>query len=228
MKAIFKLLSYFLVSIIVVSCQKEEEIPEGYHRVVVLEKASGGNYSYFFVKENGDKYWIATNFMEDVNTGDTLYYSNAMEMTNFFSKSLEKEFKHILFVEDASRTPYKTPEFIHPEIGNLQDTTIKIEPLPGGLTIEQIYKDKENLNGKIVTVKGKVTKFNDDILGMNWIHLQDGTGDKNSFDLLVTSDAFVNVGDIIIVRGQIAINKDFGAGYRYDVLIEKAVILPEL
>lgn len=228
MKRTFQLTLILFIVIALVSCQKEEEVPEGYHRVIVLEKAAGGNYSYFLVKEKDNRYWIATNFMDEVEVGDTLFYSNAMEMTNFYSKSLEKEFERILFVEDASKTPYKTPEFIHPEIGNLKDNTIKIDPLPGGLTIEQIYKDRENLNGKIITLKGKVTKFNDDILGKNWIHLQDGSGDENNFDLLVTSDAFVNIGDIIIVRGKVAINKDFGAGYRYDVLIEDAVILPEL
>ncbi len=228
MKAIFQITLISAIIIIFCYCQKEEPIPEGYHRAIVLEQTIGGNYSYFRVKENKDEYWIATSYLEDIKVGDTLFYSSAMEMSNFYSKSLEKEFDKILFVEDASRTPFKTSEFIHPELSSSKDTTLKIEPLPNGLTIEKIYLEKEQLNGKTITVKGKVTKFNDDILGKNWIHLQDGTGDNKYFDLLVTSQAFVNVGNIIIVRGKLALDKDFGAGYKYEVLIEDAVILPEL
>ena len=62
----------------------------------------------------------------------------------------------------------------------------------------------------------------------NWIHIQDGTGSENEFDLVVTSDSEVNVGDVIIVEGKISIDKDFGAGYFFPVIIEDAQIVKEI
>jgi hypothetical protein len=34
----------------------------------------------------------------------------------------------------------------------------------------------------------------------------------------------VKLGDIILVEGTLVLNKDFGAGYKYDVIIEDAQI----
>jgi hypothetical protein len=231
MKIYFLLLGVILPLIIFVACQSDDnvELPEGTHRVIVLEQTVGGNYSYFKVKEKDEEYWIAANYMEDVKKGDTLYYSGAMEMNNFFSKALEKEFDRILFVEDASKSlENRQPEFVHPELGSQKDNAIKLEPLQDGLTIEQIYADKENLNGKVVRIKGKITKFNDDIMGKNWLHIQDGTGSADDYDLLITTKAFAKVGDVIIIRGKVMINQDFGAGYKYDVMVEDAEIFPEI
>ena len=53
------------------------------------------------------------------------------------------------------------------------------------------------------------------------LHLQDGTGEKGSNDLTVTTsvDVIASVGDTVMVRGKVLLNRDFGSGYRYDVLI---------
>ena len=101
-----------------------------------------------------------------------------------------------------------------------------IEPAKDGLTVEQIWKSRESLAGKRVVVRGKVVKFNGGILGVNWIHLQDGSGsaDAHTNDITITSDAEAAVGDIITVTGVIELNKDLGSGYSYPVIIEKARI----
>ena len=101
-----------------------------------------------------------------------------------------------------------------------------VEPAKDGLTVEQIWKSRETLAGKRVVVRGKVVKFNGGILGVNWIHLQDGTGsaDAHTNDITITSDAEAAVGDIITVTGVIELNKDLGSGYNYPVIIEKARI----
>jgi len=64
-------------------------------------------------------------------------------------------------------------------------------------------------------------------MGKNWIHIQDGTGDPttNTHDLVVTSSAIVEKDTVISLEGVLAAGKDFGAGYRYDVLIEDAVVV---
>ena len=63
-------------------------------------------------------------------------------------------------------------------------------------------------------------------MGKNWLHIQDGTGDpmKNSHDLVVTTTDQLSGPKIITVEGTVAADKDFGAGYKYQVLIENATI----
>ena len=89
---------------------------------------------------------------------------------------------------------------------------------------EKIEKMKESLKNSTVKVKGKVVKFNAGIMNRNWIHIQDGTGDESGYDLLVTSDDFAEVGDIIICEGTLTLDKDFGAGYYYSVVLEKSKV----
>ena len=82
-------------------------------------------------------------------------------------------------------------------------------------------------NGKKVRIRGQVVKFNANIMGRNWLHLQDGTGAAGTNDLTITSAATVNVGDTILAKGVVTTNKDFGFGYKYDVIIEKADVTVE-
>ena len=69
-------------------------------------------------------------------------------------------------------------------------------------------------------------KYSAGIMGRNWIHLQDGTGDAatGTHDITVTSSDTTAVGDIILVEGTVAVDKDFGAGYRYAVIVEEASV----
>ena len=92
------------------------------------------------------------------------------------------------------------------------------------MTIAALYKQKTQLVGKSVSVRGKVVKVNNSIMGRNWVHLQDGTGDKSTNDLTVTSNQTAAVGDQITITGKVVIDKDFGAGYAYPVLVEEASI----
>jgi hypothetical protein len=103
----------------------------------------------------------------------------------------------------------------------------KIVKPKGGKTVQEVYQDKAKLNGKTVTLRGKVVKYNEAIMGKNWLHLRDGTGKEPSNDLTVTSQAKANVGDTVLVEGIVALDKDFGAGYRYDVIIEDAKVKVE-
>jgi hypothetical protein len=93
-------------------------------------------------------------------------------------------------------------------------------------SIETVWKTRTALVGKTVTVRGKVMKFNGGILGVNWIHLQDGSGKEaeHTNDITVTSDAEAKIGETITVTGVVGINKDLGSGYNYPVIIEKAKI----
>jgi hypothetical protein len=66
-------------------------------------------------------------------------------------------------------------------------------------------------------------------MGRNFVHVQDGTGDaaSGSNNLIVTSKQTAGVGDQVKVSGNVMLNRDFGMGYSYPLLIEDASIAPK-
>jgi DNA/RNA endonuclease YhcR with UshA esterase domain len=91
-------------------------------------------------------------------------------------------------------------------------------------TVAALYKEKASLAGKLVRVEGKVVKVNNNIMGRNFLHVQDGTGAKDSNDVTITSKDTAVIGDRISVVGRVTVDKDFGAGYAYPILLEEASI----
>ena len=57
-----------------------------------------------------------------------------------------------------------------------------IEKANDGYSIAEIYEKNEKLNNETVTVRGKVTKFNTQIMGRNWVHIQDGSEYEGQYD----------------------------------------------
>ncbi|MBI5193179.1 MAG: hypothetical protein HZA08_07020 [Nitrospirae bacterium] len=92
--------------------------------------------------------------------------------------------------------------------------------------VEEVFAKKDTLSGKKVTVKGEVVKFNSGIMGKNWVHIKDGSGKPGTNDLTATTKDTAKVGDKVMVTGILAVGKDFGAGYKYDAIIEDAVVTP--
>jgi hypothetical protein len=98
----------------------------------------------------------------------------------------------------------------------------------GGKTIAEVFAGREQLAGQMVLIRGKVVKTNPRIMGRNWLHVRDGTGAEGSNDLTVTTvGAAPTVGDTVVVSGPVVLNKDFGMGYTYDVIIEDADVTVE-
>jgi len=103
----------------------------------------------------------------------------------------------------------------------------KIVKPKDGKTVQEVYQEKAKLNGKRVRLRGKVVKYSEAIMGKNWLHLRDGTGKEPANDLTVTTQAKAKVGDTVLVEGNVTLDKDLGAGYRYDVIIEDAKVKVE-
>ena len=232
MKALILVITVILLF---VSCQSEqkqdlneEDVQKNEpHIAKVVDKISAKGYNYLQVTENKNEYWIAVPSME-IEVGETVYFSKFMVMEDFESPTIDKTFNEILFVDDARKSP--TPDEmkkIHSGATATDKQQINVEPLKDGLTIQQIYSQSEGLNKKSVKVKGQVVKFNKQIMKRNWIHIQDGTGTQKDFDLVLTSDQDVKVGDVIIAEGVLSTNKDFGAGYFFPVIIENVSIVKE-
>lgn len=97
----------------------------------------------------------------------------------------------------------------------------------GMKTVESLNQNKATLAGQTVSAQGKVVKVNNGIMGRNFVHVQDGTGDASNNNLIVTSKQTANVGDQVSVSGVVAVNRDFGSGYSYPLLVEEATITPK-
>jgi hypothetical protein len=115
-----------------------------------------------------------------------------------------------------------TPHPVPTSEGAIVDVS-GITKAEGGMTVAEVFAGKEQLAGKPVTLRGKVVKSNSGIMGKNWIHVRDGSGAEGTNDLTVTTmTAQPNVGDTVLVTGPLVLNKDFGMGYQYDVIVEDA------
>lgn len=106
-----------------------------------------------------------------------------------------------------------------------EKVNVIIEPCDGCLTIAKLMENKKSQSGKVIKVKGSVTKFNPQIMGKNWVHIQDGSEFNGTFDLTITTDLEVVVGQIVTFEGKVALDKDFGYGYSYSVLMEEGKIV---
>lgn len=210
----------------------------------VISTMESGGYTYIEFEEDGKKLWAAGPLTQ-VYVGDLIYLSDAVTMNNFHSKTLNRTFESILFtafiqvgeVGDEESSPVDEPALIHvphghSAIGPKPGKKIIVTPGPvkkleGGYTVAECFAMKKELKGKELAVRGIVVKFASRILGRNWLHIKDGTGEKGSNDLTVTTEEYVRVGDLIIVKGIMACDKNFGAGYFYPVIVEDASIIVE-
>jgi hypothetical protein len=199
------------------------------HKIVINEMSDGGNYAYINVNENGNAYWMAIPNTE-VKIGQTYYYDGGMLMKDFESEHLNKTFDEIIFADGIRQTELpvkkeiKNPhENSNPVASSVEE--VKIEQPKGGTTLETIFSNKESLSGKSITVKGKVVKVNNGILEKNWVHIVDGTQFENKKSLTVTTNELIKVGDTVTFKGKITIDKDFGYGYVYDILLEEGELI---
>lgn len=208
-----------------VQMQQDAAAAAELHTAVVQEVIQATSYTYMKVKEADNEFWIAVT-KRQIEPGATISFADALEMTNFQSKDLKRTFDKIYFVsrivgDDSSESQQSMsmPLRMKPE---LEKKEISIEPAQGGVTIGELFANRDSYADKTVLVKGQVTKVNRAIMDRNWVHLQDGTSDSGSFDLTVTTSDDVKVGDVVTFEGKIALNKDFGAGYMYEVIMEEA------
>lgn len=199
------------------------------HKIVLEDFIDANDYTYIKVNENGKIYWMAITKMP-VKKGETYYYDGGMVMKNFKSKTLNKTFETIIFLDKIRTTiesQTKNVESPHTNSPEKRDKVkiAKIEQPVGGTSLEQLLANKKSFSGKTILIKGKVLKVNNAIMDRNWVHIADGTGFKNTIDLGITTLDTVKVGDVVTFKGTIALNKDFGYGYIYPVLMEKAVLI---
>jgi len=185
------------------------------HSAKVLETMSSGGYTYMKVQDKNNNYWIAMT-QRDVKVGDTINYTEQGWMKNFHSKTLNRTFDSILFAANQTK---KAPT-AKPTIPSKMQSDYQEK---GVTSIAELFANRDKYAGKIITVKGKVTKTSSTIMNLNWIHIQDGSNFQNMNDLVFTSTQEVpKVGSVVYAKGKLIKDKDFGYGYFYPVIIQEA------
>ncbi|MBN2805955.1 MAG: SH3-like domain-containing protein [Prolixibacteraceae bacterium] len=204
-------------------------------KVEVREVIQTSNYTYLNVENKQEKYWIAIS-KDEINVGDELFYfeTNVTSMENFHSKELDRDFDRVLFVSKISKENSGAFQLGHPQTvtaahsGRKQadpSTDIRVNKAEGGITIAQLYENPQSFSDKNVKISGVVVKVNKQIMGRNWVHIQDGTKFNNEYDLTFTTLDVVELNDVVVIEGKVSIDKDFTSGYFYPVIVEDAKVL---
>jgi len=200
----------------------------------VLERIDAAPYSYLHVQSATGEFWAAVP-QNKLDKGADITLVSPLPMNNFESKILKRKFDLIFFGTLGSPSgsagapaPAPAPAPMAPQAATpmLGEKVAKATGADAK-TIAEAYAQKAHLKGKTVTIKGTVVKFNASILGKNWIHLQDGSGDAKSsnFDIAVTSQDQATKGQVITIQGVLNTDQDFGSGYTYSVIVENAKVL---
>ena len=223
-----------VATILLTACQsggsrKVDNLAPNAHQVTAGEVIQTSKYTYVRVIEDDRDYWVAIN-KADIAEEETYFWSEGMEMRDFTSPELKRTFPEIWFVQDFTDQPITTDRAaVAPVMGGKQPLVeqegIKVEKAEGGFTIAEVYARKADLAGKKVKIRGQVIKVSSGIMGKNWIHIQDGTKEGDHFDLTITTAEIVIAGDVATFEGTLAVNKDFGAGYFYSVIVEDATVI---
>lgn len=224
-----------ILSLLIISCKSGSERMAGLapnaHQVKAEEVIQTSAYTYVRAMEDGKDYWLAINSM-DVKTGETYFWSRGAEMKEFTSKELKRTFRSIFFVEDFTAEPITLAKRDQNLLklsqaskkAPVQQEGINVQKLPGGITIAELYSKRKDFEGKPVKIRAQVVKFSPGIMNKNFLHIQDGTADGDKFDLTVTTQDTVKFNDVVTVEGKVTLNRDFGAGYFYEVIIEDAKV----
>jgi hypothetical protein len=198
----------------------------------VIEQLNAPPYLYIRIKTDKGDVWAAVPAAK-IENGAVVTVFSPMLMTKFESKSLKRVFDEVYFGTLAPANAASSGPAGTSSAGTSQSTapvTIgKVEKATGAdaRTVSELWAQSAGLVGKTVSIRGTVVKYNEGVMGKNWIHLQDGSGDakQGTNDITVTSLDGAARGETITIKGTVRTNKDFGAGYSYAVIVEDAKVV---
>jgi hypothetical protein len=209
----------------------------------IVEKLDAEPYSYLKLTTEKGEVWAAVP-KTDKGKGAEVTIGGAMPMQDFESKTLKRKFELVYFgtlgdapgpmqmqgampgaPEGASPPANMAAQHAAAAAGPADVGSVKVSKASGAdaRTVAEIYAQRTALKEKGVSVRGKVVKFNEGIMGRNWLHIRDGSGTAGKDnDLTITTADKAAVGDVVLVKGKVQVDKDFGAGYSYPVIVEDA------
>lgn len=196
----------------------------------VTEIVDVPGYTYVQVKTDDGSVWVASPSVQ-VAEGDTVAFSTSMPMQDFYSKTMDREFSVLYFVDRFVSGGSITP--IDREAAAAHGRMVEnaaARPVEGitradpGYTIAEIYAGTDELQGRTVRVRGQVVKFTSSVLGTNWVRIRDSSA---ASDLVVPTDEVCAVNDIVLAEGRVELNKDLGKGFIIPVVLAEAEITIE-
>jgi DNA/RNA endonuclease YhcR with UshA esterase domain len=227
MKSFLAVLMMFCVSA-AWSADQSAPAPATVVKGEVVEVKDVESYTYVRLKTADGETWAAVP-TAPLKKGAKITLENTMVMNNFESKTLKKKFDKIVFgtIAGADAKAGGAAATAHSGASKTEyagDVKVPKATGPDAKTVAEIITKSTQLKDKTVLVRGKVVKFSAAIMGTNWIHLRDGSGSAadNTNDILVTSADQTKVGDVVVVKGVVRTDKDFGSGYAYKVLVADA------
>ena len=198
----------------------------------VLETMDAGGYTYARIGGCGDEVWLAGPEAA-IAVDDVVISPGGAISESFYSKTMDRTFDRLALVPSirtaeeldcgASMASAPPEPAAHEPMASPRPGAVPTGDA-GSPTIAEVYGHREEWAGRSVTIQGRVVKFSRQIMGTNWVHLQDGTGrsEDGTDDLTVRTDEVVTVGDSVVFIGKLASDKDFGAGYQYAAIVEEA------
>ena len=197
----------------------------------VTDTLEAAGYTYAEVDTGKEKVWAAAS-TTPLKIGDMISFTTEMPMKDFHSNSLKRDFPIIYFVSrfitDEAGMTGASSDMASPHGKIKPDPAAKpvegIDKVKGGNTIAEVYADKQTLNGKAIRVRGQVTKFTTNVMGKNWLHIRDSS---TLDDLTITTSNTAAVDAVVIIEGKLALDKDFGYGYVYPLIVEDAGVTKE-
>ncbi|MBI1750989.1 MAG: nucleotide-binding protein [Acidobacteria bacterium] len=213
----------------------------------VLERLDASPYCYLHIQTVRGDVWAAVPEAK-IEKGTEVTIANPMLMNNFESKTLNRTFPEVYFgtlAPAGGAAAASAPGMAAPAPGMASAAASGAAPMgtppPSPLevaklekasgadaqTVGEVWAKKGGLKEKTVTIHGKVVKYNPGVMGRNWLHLQDGSGDpaKGTHDIAVTTQDLAAKGDVITIKGVVRVDKDFGSGYTYPVIVEEAKVV---
>ena len=201
---------------------RDDVVDSKYKAIDVIDVIEAKGYNYVQALEKGDTIWLAMG-KSKVNKNQTYYYTEVMEMKNFTSKELGKTFETIYFLDNLLENPREPlPGEQHTQPAATGPIVDELPSVEGVITIKELFENRSEYANKSITVQGRVTKVNLDILDRNWVHIQDGTKSEDNFDLTITTKDAPEVGEVVKFTGTVAVDKDFTMGYKYKLILENA------
>ncbi|MBK9797614.1 MAG: OB-fold nucleic acid binding domain-containing protein [Holophagaceae bacterium] len=210
----------------------------------VLERIEAAPYCYLRLQTAQGEVWAAVPEAK-IEKGTEVTIASPMLMNNFESKTLNKTFATVYFgtlapaggAPAAAAAPAAMPGAMPgaptpqapgaPVVAKEVVSKVDKATGPDAQTVADLWAKKASLKEKSVSIRGKVVKYNPGVMGKNWMHLQDGSGEagKGNHDITVTSQDAVTKGDVVTVKGVVRLDKDFGAGYSYALIVEEAKVI---
>lgn len=204
---------------------EQAEAKSDVHLVTVEEVLPTEKYVYLNVTEEDERYWIAAP-KQEVKEGEVYFYRGGLLKTNFESKEYNRIFDKVYLVSNivpASHGSNAENNSTAVTADKSSEAKPKDYSREGSTKISELVNNPDKFDGKSIQLTGECTKINTNIMGKNWIHLKDGSQDD--YDLVITSELAVPVGHVVTLSGTVVLNKDFGAGYQYEILVENGELV---